>query len=404
MSRGSATGNPGYHPALDTAKIGSLYLRRYDGGGKLRDDVQIPHDMYQLRRVPLTLEGLAVLDRLRTLSIHHLTSYEVPLLLLLLPKLTQLESLSLADEVVQHYGEARFSKCAIQTLLASILAGPDNSTSTSIQDHIKLTIFPSSLKSLTLWDNGDGLDYPKLETPAACSLATSVTDVKLYLSELDYAAQFISSFPKPQIRDLTVSGGAISTPSFRTFMEIHDVVRDHVSTLERIKLLQAWKFDAELINSFNDRFRDQFSVQELVLGVRNGYWRPMPPERPTLTHYLTDNGSEIGLRGLRWGNKLRRLRIDVIDLEDREFMVLKQPNYSNLGVIMLQPFCWKKTDIQLPELTAEQALERATDIMENTNSALKVVIIQSHWFYVYLDSTNTRAVCPWHDAALNSVQ
>jgi hypothetical protein len=254
-------------------------------------------------------------------------------------------------------------------------------------------------------------------------LNSRLTHLCADVGNFDWIPILVDCFPESTLQVLSMPGCSRKGPTnvAGKYTHVDHLITKYMGSLNTVRFLRAWETDFRWIEDLNDQFQGIYTVQELVLGTRNPSWyygfvdqwrRSLP--KPKLSHYLcgfelsgtTENG--------RWGNEIKRIRIDHISILDLDISVLSEPFYSCLKVLMLQPAPRGTCNKDLPGCkTIDEAAcaELAQRIIEGGASSLRVIVITSCWFWVSRDNTGSEHGRPastglwkWADAKGDSTQ
>ena len=115
---------------------------------------------------------------------------------------------------------------------------------------------------------------------------------------------------------------------------------------------------------------------------------------------------EIG----RWGTKLRRLRIDHIEIDNLDLDGLSDPSYMELKIIMLRPSRQRLDNLSFSsstDLNQTSVRNLALSIAKHTLPALRVIVIGPCWFWVEKregDSVPAPTLWDWGSARQDAAQ
>ena len=207
----------------------------------------------------------------------------------------------------------------------------------------------------------------------------------------------VDCFPEGTLQSLSVpgcsgdcyssfTGGHAYVPEDHTHVN-HAITKNN-SPLDKVRLLRVWTTERRWIDELSDRWKGIYAIQELVLGTRNPQWykwliekwRELIP-KPTLLHYLYGFYWLLDTTSGRWGNEIRRIRIDHIHISDLDVSVISEPFYSHLKILMLQPAPRGTRNNSLPgcEVIDETVcVELAKRIITHAASSLRVIVIANH--------------------------
>ena len=211
------------------------------------------------------------------------------------------------------------------------------------------------------------------------------TDIILGLIN-SFSGQSLMSISAPGAPYMT-SGIHYATMAPQRCWTLSSILKNYQASLERFEILRAWATDASFVETLNDSCNWAWSVQELILGTRSPdvYHQVqfgMEGLRClSLKHYL--NGYETPASHGRWGAKLRRLRIDHIDLRHLKIDALHWSYYTQLKVLMLQP-CPGGQKSLTSGVNKEHVRAIAHDIAGLGLASLRIVMV-SRWKF-WLDN------------------
>jgi len=250
-------------------------------------------------------------------------------------------------------------------------------------------------------------------------LDNHLTHLCVDVGNVDWIPMLVDCFPEGTLQFLSIPG--CSRDSHISVCGDHahvdHAITKHKGPLDKVRLVRAWQTDRRWIDELNDRWQGTYAIQELVLGTRNpewytGFvekWRELIPE-PTLSHYLCGFDWDTYTGSGRWGNEIKRIRIDHVDISDLKVFVISEPFYSHLKILMLQPGPRGICNNSLPGCEAIDetvCVELAKRIITHGASSLRVIVIATHWYWVSKDragSEHDGLLWTWADAKGDSTQ
>jgi len=260
-------------------------------------------------------------------------------------------------------------------------------------------------------------------------LNNRLTHLCVDVGNVDWIPMLVDCFPEGTLQFLSIPGcshdahasvcgdHAHVDHAHVDHAHVDHAITKHKGPLDKVRLVRAWHTDRRWIDELIDRWQGTYAVQELVLGTRNpewyeGFvrkWRELIPE-PTLSHYLCGFAWDTHGDSGRWGNEIKRIRIDHVDLSDLKVSVISEPSYSHLKILMLQAAPRGMCDNSLPGCEAIDetvCLELAKRIITRGASSLRVIVIASHWYWVSTGKAGSEhdgLLWTWADAKGDSTQ
>ena len=250
-----------------------------------------------------------------------------------------------------------------------------------------------------------------------------LTHLCIDIGNVDWISTLVDCFPESTLQSLSIPGSSRDGHSSvcGDHAYIDHVITKHKGPLDKIRLIRAWNTDHRWIDELIDGWQGTYTIQELVLGTRSpewyyGFkdqWRRWVPE-PTLLHYLCgfesfDSGNTDAKPG-RWGNEIRRIRIDHVHISDLEVSVVSKPFYSHLKILMLQPAPRGphiNSILGCEAIDETICIELAKRIITHGSSSLRVIVISNHWYWISRDVAGSELdslLWTWADAKGDSTQ
>ena len=188
----------------------------------------------------------------------------------------------------------------------------------------------------------------------------SITELKTQLDDLNTTPSILSWLPNSCLERLSISSGCardmLNDRGLDGLVPINKIVTAHQETLEETVMTHAWFTRRDLAERFNATWEGKFAITELVLGLTEPQARRHQHDE-SITRHASFKDYLFGQEPLsprhtplhpsspplwnpilpRWGMKLRRLRLENMEVDGVVVDGIDHPSLEKLRVLIITP-------------------------------------------------------------------